>query len=410
VLAAFLARLTLRLAYGEDHFWKHSYSLFYELAQSVARGQGLCYEWVGTKCGHRPPVYPLFLLLAMPGGKPFLAIVILQSLIGAGTALCAYSIGRELFDKTTGVLVALGVAFYPYFVMHDTALQETALFTFLTALAVLFFLKSRQSTSKGTLIVAGMALGLAVLTRATLLIFVPLAFLWIVLVAGQTRREAAGKAAVIAVAFLLVVGPWLARNYYVLGQPTFSTLTGLTLWAGNNPYSFTRYPAESIDRSVDEAILKLGPEERKQIDELSTDEVAQNSWFVQKGVNYIKEHPGETLNRAFKKVGAAYSWRLNPPSSRFAQLAYFLSYTPLLILGVVGAWLGRRNWPEHSLIYALFISFTGVTAIFFAHTSHRSYLDVYLIIFAANTISVLWTYVRQRTRRVRSSALEPAAS
>jgi hypothetical protein len=35
------------------------------------------------------------------------------------------------------------------------------------------------------------------------------------------------------------------------------------------------------------------------------------------------------------------------------------------------------------LIYLLFVAFIAVTALFWAHTSHRSHLDVYLIVFAA---------------------------
>ena len=52
--------------------------------------------------------------------------------------------------------------------------------------------------------------------------------------------------------------------------------------------------------------------------------------------------------------------------------------------------LAWRRWREHVLIYFLFLTFTAVTAIFWAHTSHRSYLDVYLIIFAASLLHRLF--------------------
>jgi hypothetical protein len=38
------------------------------------------------------------------------------------------------------------------------------------------------------------------------------------------------------------------------------------------------------------------------------------------------------------------------------------------------------------LIYLLFITVLAVTAAFWAHTSHRSHMDVYLIVFAAAAI------------------------
>jgi len=39
------------------------------------------------------------------------------------------------------------------------------------------------------------------------------------------------------------------------------------------------------------------------------------------------------------------------------------------------------------MIYGVFLTFLAVTAAFFGHTSHRAYLDVYLIAFAAGTLS-----------------------
>ena len=52
-------------------------------------------------------------------------------------------------------------------------------------------------------------------------------------------------------------------------------------------------------------------------------------------------------------------------------------------------WTSRRYWREHLIFYGLFISFAGVTALFHGHTSHRAYLDVYLIVFAAGAIEQL---------------------
>src|SRR6185503_6193825 len=129
------------------------------------------------KWAQRPPVYPLFLAVPILGGKPFITIVLLQSLVGAGTAWCAFAIGRHLFDRWTGILACMGIAVYPYFVMHDTALQETGLFTFLVALAILMFLRSKNRNSAVAWALTGAILAAAVLTRATLLVFVPLAML-----------------------------------------------------------------------------------------------------------------------------------------------------------------------------------------------------------------------------------------
>src|SRR5688572_10698695 len=355
---AFAARLGVRLYFGEEYFWRNSYSLFYQIAERLAAGHGLSYEWMGTKYAHRPPVYPALLAATTMFGRSYIAIVVLQSLIGAGTVLCAYFIGKELFDKTVGRLAAIGVAFYPYFVMHDTALQETGVFTFLTALSVLLLLKSRHSSSIA--FAAGVALGLAILTRATLIGFVPLALLWVLLLSDRVRGQAVRKTAAVSIGLMLVIAPWLVRNYVQIGTPTISTLSGLTLWAGNNPHTFSNYPKQSIDRSVNTAWRGLNPEEDAYI--RSLDEVSQNGWFINKAIEYIKQHPRESLIRAGRKVAAGFSWSLNPERDRSVQTVYFVSYVPVLVLALFGAWLARKQWMEISLIYGLLLSFISVTA------------------------------------------------
>jgi hypothetical protein len=50
-------------------------------------------------------------------------------------------------------------------------------------------------------------------------------------------------------------------------------------------------------------------------------------------------------------------------------------------------WRHRAHWREDSLIYLLFATFMLVTAIFWAQTSHRAYLDVYWIVFGSGALA-----------------------
>jgi hypothetical protein len=94
-------------------------------------------------------------------------------------------------------------------------------------------------------------------------------------------------------------------------------------------------------------------------------------------------------------VEAGFSWRFNPSPTPAKQLVYVVSYTPIAILGLLGMMLGWRHWRDHSLIYLQFLCFVPVAAIYFAHTNHRTYLDVYWIIFAAALIA-RWAGLKTR--------------
>jgi hypothetical protein len=54
---------------------------------------------------------------------------VIEAALGASMVWLAWNIGLELTDDNAAVIAAAGVALNPYAIVHDTALQETTLFT-----------------------------------------------------------------------------------------------------------------------------------------------------------------------------------------------------------------------------------------------------------------------------------------
>jgi 4-amino-4-deoxy-L-arabinose transferase-like glycosyltransferase len=387
---AFSIRLSVRLAFGEDDFWRNGYSIYYTLAQNILSGNGFC---LGNTCAWLPPFYPLFLALATLLGKSYLLIVVPQALLGAGTALCTFVIGRLVFNASIGMLGCAITAFYPYYVVHDTALQETGMVTFCTALAMSLLLRANTRNRNIDWFLAGIALGTMPLVRASVAPAIGVGLIWCAIWgASGNFLERLRKSFVLLVAIASVTGPWLVRTYHLTGAPVFSSQTGWALWMGNNAWTFSHYPAESIDRSRDEAWLKLTKKDRADLQRLANDENARSNWFAHRALVYMRENPLQVLQGMFRKLDAGFSWRLNPHREPLAQAAYSIAYVPVAFLALVGMFLARRR-PEVILIGMLFIAFVCVTAVFWAHTSHRSYLDVYLIVFAASAVERLWSFL-----------------
>jgi 4-amino-4-deoxy-L-arabinose transferase-like glycosyltransferase len=387
--AAFVARLGVRLAFGEEYFWDNGYSFYYEMAENFISGKGLCSLELG--CAARPPFYPMLLASTTLGAKNYLLIVAPQALMGSGTALCAFLIGRHIFNPTAG-LIACGVAaFYPYYVMHDTALQETGMLTFFTALWVWLLL--RASESKQDWVLAGLALGAIVLVRVTMAPFIGVALLWTASGGAQGNIvERLRKSAILLLPVIIMVAMWLGQTYRLTGAAVLSSESGLALWAGNNSETFSHYPADSMDESMAEARLKWTAADQAELQRLAGDEIAISNWFAHRALEFIRANPLLVVQGAFRKLGAAFSWRLNPPhdddQASLAQAVYAIGYVPVALLGIFGMLLAWRR-RETILIGMLFLAFMGVTAVFWSHTSHRSYLDVYWIVFAASVVEII---------------------
>jgi 4-amino-4-deoxy-L-arabinose transferase-like glycosyltransferase len=390
---AFLIRVTVRVAFGESYFWTNGYSAYYDLAENVVSGKGFCF---GTTCAYWPPLYPLFLALTALGGKHYLLIVIPQALMGAGTALCAFLIGRNLFSTFVGMLACAITAIYPYYVMHDTALQETGMVTFLTALSVFLLLRAGKLNKRADWFLAGLALGLIALTRASVAPAAGVALIWIAVWGTRgSIHDRLLKTSLVLLAILVMVGPWLIRTYRLTGAAVLSSQTGSALWKGNNPQTFSAYPKRSIDISTDTAWTALPDADKAELEGLGGDEIKVSDWYARRALLFIRTHPWLTIQGGFRKLVAAFSWRLNPVREPLAQTSYATLYMPISILGAIGFFLGRRNRGV-ILIGMLFIAFMTVTAVFWAHTSHRSYLDVYLIVLAASVVDRLPGWIETR--------------
>jgi 4-amino-4-deoxy-L-arabinose transferase-like glycosyltransferase len=386
--SAFLVRLGVRLLFSEQYFWNSSYYIYYELAKNIVSGKGFCFE---KGCAWLPPLYPLLLTPSVLSGNSYLFIVVPQALLGAGTAFCAFLIGRHIFNAYVGIFACTIVAFYPYYVMHDTALQETGMVTFCTAASVWLLLRASKLNRNRDWFLAGIALGAIPLIRASLAPAAGVGLLWCA-VWGATGNilERLRKSFVLLVAVASITGPWLMRTYDLIGTPVLSSQTGFALWMGNNPDTFLHYPAQSIDRSRDEAWLKLlSGNDLVGLQRLANDEMGRSRWFADRALIYMRDNPLLVLQGMFRKLDAGFSWRLNPVREPLAQAAYSIAYVPITILGLIGMFLARRR-REVILIGMLFITFICVTAVFWAHTSHRSYLDVYWIVFAASVTERLW--------------------
>jgi len=381
-LLGFLLRAMARLHSGAADFWVNGYTFFWAIAQNIAAGKGIGIGGVPT--AFRVPIYPIFLAGLTLGHKVFWPIVIAQSAIGAGTVFCAALLARQTFEgekaPRAATQAAAIAAVYPYYVIHDTALEETSLFTLFTLVAVMLLRQAVRSSHLATAGGAGLLLGIDVLTRATTAPFVLLAPFWLF---WQKRSRAA---LVCAFLLLLTVAPWLWRNYVLVGVPTLSTETGAELWNGNNGFLFTHYPRESSDLSKDDALNALPIDDQRYLRQIEDNEELTNRWFLHKALVYIRSHPGQMMIDDFRKIAAAFCWLPSPRRGRFADLVYAFSYGPVMLFGLWGMWRRRFSWREDSLIYLLFATFIIVTAVFWAHTSHRAYLDVYWIVFAAGVL------------------------
>ena len=119
---------------------------------------------------------------------------------------------------------------------------------------------------------------------------------------------------------------------------------------------------------------------------------ARDHLLARWGLEYMAGHPGQTARNGWRKIWVAISGQLSPARGPATDAVYALVYVPVHLLAAIGLWRSRGDWQPHALVYLVFLSFFITTAIFWAHTSQKSCLDVFLFVYAA---SVLQTFPRR---------------
>lgn len=398
MMVGFLLRIAVRAQSGPADFFVNGYGFFAGQAKQIASGHGYVNP-MGWPVTERPPLYAMY-VAALHGYDQFWPILVVQSLVSTGTIACAAGISWLFFGRRAALIAAAITALYPYYIVHDTALQETGLFGFLTALSTLLLLLLRRSLGLVLAVGAGVVLGLATLTRPTLVPMVPLIALWLVF-GGRTDTPLVRRARTAMAVFLTacaMLTPWLLREHALIGAWTMTSDGGRAVFVGNNPHTFDVYPTGSIDRSQERSFRALPPQISHA--NLGADPIARyayNQQLLQIGLDYIRSHPAHFLLSAVRKNLAGFGIMPSPRGSIIRDLAHALSYGPLLVLALVGLWWTRRDRRGHALIYMHFLSFAGQTALLWAHTSHRAYLDVYLIVYASLPLATLSSAFRPMT-------------
>lgn len=188
----------------------------------------------------RLPVYPVFLAITHLAGFSSDNIVLGQKILGVVCILVGLWIGYLLDSRLIQLVLVFYLGFNPVYLLNEHLVMTEGLFllTLLVFSAVaLLCLRGRINIATGAAL--GVAIGLCVLTRTNGLFFCLTIIAGIVLL--QIARR--GRALVndkrnklyfltgLVAGALLIFGPWLLRNYRLLGTPTISNFNARNLLA-----------------------------------------------------------------------------------------------------------------------------------------------------------------------------------
>jgi 4-amino-4-deoxy-L-arabinose transferase-like glycosyltransferase len=177
-----------------------------------------------------PPLYLYFIGVVQALFGSLEAVKYAQAVVGALLAPAVGLVGRRDYGARTGLVAAGIAACYPELVWFVSHYWAETVFTVLLWWGLERTTAADERGSWPMAAAAGALLGLATLTRETVLYFLPAAALWL----AWRRAGGARRAAALLLAALLLVVPWTVRNYLAFDAfVPVSTSGALNLWQGN---------------------------------------------------------------------------------------------------------------------------------------------------------------------------------
>ena len=176
---------------------------------------------IEPSAGH-PPVWTMLLgTLSFLGFTSVAQQQVVSVLLGAPAIVLMGLLGREVRSERTGLLAATASAGYAFIWVNDGLMMaETAAIAMATA-TMLVAVRFWKEPSRRAAVILGIVGGLAALTRAELVLYLPLVAAVVLVRSALPWRERILRYTCCGVAALAICMPWFARNIATYDAPVF---------------------------------------------------------------------------------------------------------------------------------------------------------------------------------------------
>ncbi len=350
----------------------------YNVTRRAAAPVETWYYWEGGKEVFRTaPLYPYWLaaLLAI-SGRSALFVFLMQLLVGAFHPLIMFGLGRRLFDESVGLLASFLTALYGPFIFYEGVILRDWLPPIVFQLALLGILKASDSGFRRDWLLAGVGLGLGLLAKETLLLFMALVGIWLVCKWRHEWRAAAWASLFLLGGLLLSLSPLIIRNFAV----------------GVSPFALSNRAAETFvdGNAADAAVVgwKGIPNTMKSIMERSDGRLFPT---IRETLKTYDGHYGEFIRKQLLKlwavadprelaggiVGFDYGVEISP------VLRYTFTYGMIFPLGISGLIFSLPAWRRQQLLLLFLVAMVGGLLYGIVQERYRLTLVPVLILYGA---------------------------
>ena len=364
--------------------------------KSFAVHDGVPTSWVA-------PLYPTFLSgVYLLFGHNHQAARIVQAFLSTAICFFVYLIAKRIYGIFAGLLSAFLVAFHQSLLMITMLITETLL-SLLLVVMILFFTMAIIHKKNIFFFITGIFIALSSLTKPTTLLFAVFA-LFVLLFVLEGTKQVLLKFAALAGATIIIITPWMVRNYSLADRVVPVSSQGSSILIG----TYFQMTDKKDWRTIFD--MELLEEQRQRLREAGEKTRAKielenpgraDDLLRHMTIKAIMDSPLEYLKVVGIRVGIFW---LSPPVATYQvktksdalSIAWMGLKYLLLLFAILGLFHSRDKWKIILPILGLLFYMTAVHGLLHSIRRYNLPLIPLILIFSSEGMIATWHYVRDR--------------
>ena len=338
IVVSFFLRAIVAYFFGDQNLENEWKTLLYNL---VNHNSYSFYQFNGQLIPsiYMPPMYAFllyFLKIISFEKLNFLNLIIFTQIVFSTYSIYIfYKINKNIFNEKISLISSFFFAFFPLSIYTSGQVSSINFQIFLSLLFIqyLFFLTDHQS--KKNILIFSIIAALLLLTRGEFVLILIITFFYLIL---SKKIEFRNLVKIIAI-IILIISPYLVRNYFTFDQITIVKSLGYNLWKGNNQLSLVEGSGFSPAFTFDDPGINLDQPAfkkiKKKIQNIKIDkyyEIKRDKIFLQEALNNLSQDPHKYLNLFLKKV---FSFYFIDFGSNYPGYYNFFHFVPVFAVGIL---------------------------------------------------------------------------
>tara|TARA_B100000029_G_scaffold512920_2_gene610908 strand:- start:1598 stop:2824 length:1227 start_codon:yes stop_codon:yes gene_type:complete len=335
---------------------------------------------------YMPPMYVFFLYIikivtSFEQAKLLNTIIFIQIIMSVYCVYIFYQINKNFFTEGLSIINSFVFSLIPLNIYYCGQISSINLQIILSLLFLKILLLLIKEINLKNIILFSVTSSFLILTRGEFILIFLLCLCYIIFF----KKIKITDSIKIVIIVLLIISPYVIRNYIQFNQFFIVKSLGYNLWKGNNQLSV----AEGYENLNDDKFKKLH-DKIKNVEKNKTYEVNRDQIFLNEALNNLSEEKLKYTKLFFKKIISFYFIDFNSSYPNYYNIFHFIPILLVSLLSFPGLLVFFNDKEMKSKLLGLYLfSNIFIFSIFFILPRYKLIILPIQIILAASFITYI---------------------